>query len=121
MKTYHGKIFSGLGVAATRIKVNAGIYKQKCGIDIYPGTLNIRLNENFTIPEKSIYIDAKEIKSTSKKRNLILVPAKFRTEQVIIMVPDPLFYDKNIIEVMASENLKEKYSLKDGDEIEVQL
>lgn len=121
MKTYHGIIFSGLGVAGILIQQNAEVYKQKCGFDLYPGTLNITLSENFVFPEKVIFIDAKEIKFAYMKLDIYLIPATFRHDNVIIMVPDPSFYDKNVIEVMATENLKEKYNLKDGDEVEIQL
>ena len=121
MRIYRGKIFSGLGVSSTRTQQNSVIYKQKSGMDLYPGTLNIKLNEDFLIPNKLIFIDKKHIKPDNSKRNIRLIPAKFRDMEVIIMAPDPLFYDKKIIEVMAVENLREKYNLKDGDEVEIEL
>ena len=121
MKIYHGKIFSGLGVSSTRTQQNAVIYKQKSGMDLYPGTLNVTLTEDFLIPDKLIFIDKKDIKPDNSSRNIRLILAKFRDIEVIIMSPDPMFYDKNIIEVMAVENLREKYNLKDGDEVEIQL
>ena len=121
MIIYRGKIFSGLGVSSTRTQQNSAIYKQKSGMDLYPGTLNVRLDEDFLIPDKSIFIDKKDIKPDISKRNIRLIPAKFRDIEVIIMSPEPLFYDTNIIEVMAVENLREKYNLKDGDEVEIEL
>ena len=110
-----------MGVSSTRTQQNSAIYKQKSGMDLYPGTLNVRLDEDFLIPDKSIFIDKKDIKPDISKRNIRLIPAKFRDIEVIIMSPEPLFYDKNIIEVMAVENLREKYNLKDGDEVEIEL
>ena len=83
-------------------------------MDLIPGTLNVRLNKDFVIPEKSNYISPDRIKPFEKKRGVALVPAKLNDENVILILPEKSGYEKNVVEVMASFNIREKLELKDG-------
>jgi len=118
-KTYKGQVFSGIGVAATRVNQNLEIYKRESGMNLVLGTLNVQLTEKFRVPTNSLYIPPERIKPIKKKRGVTLVPARIQGEEVIIMVPEQSIYEKNIIEIMAPFNIREKFCFKDGDEIEV--
>ena len=118
-KTYKGQVFSGKGVGTTRVKQNLETYIQASGKSLIPGTLNIRLTEDFEVPQKHIYIPPEQIKPIEKERGITLIHARINGEGVIIMVPDRPIYEKNVMEIMASFNIGEKFNLKDGDEIEV--
>lgn len=120
-KTYKGRIFSGLQVATTRVEQNIDIYKKESGMDLVPGTLNVRLTEDFVVPGNSIYIPKEKIKPADKSRGIILVPAKVESEAVLIMVTDPLFYDSDVIEIMAPFHIRNRFGFADGDEIEVAI
>ena len=118
-KNYRGKIFSGKGIGSTRVKQNLETYIRASGKNLIPGTLNIQLTEDFEVPIKHIYIPPEQIKPIGKERGITLIQARINGEEVVIMVPDRPIYEKNIIEIMASFNIREKYFLKDGDEVEV--
>jgi CTP-dependent riboflavin kinase len=118
-KEYKGSVFSGLGRATIRVEQNIELYKQICGMDLIPGTLNVRLNEEFCIPEKSIYITPDKIKPTEKKRGVTLTPANLNNEKVMIIVPDRSDYDKTVLEMMAPFNIRTKWGLKDGSIVSI--
>ncbi len=118
-KIYKGRIFSGKRVATTRVKQNLEVYKRESGMDLVLGTLNIQLTEDFEVPKNSVYIPSEEVKPIKKKRGVTLVPARIQGEKAVIMVPERPIYEKNIVEIMAPFNIREKFRLKDGDEIEV--
>ena len=121
MTIYKGRILTGIGVAKIRVEQNLDAYKQVTGMDLVPGTLNVRLTKNFEIPGDSIYIAPEKIQPIEKKRGIILVPAKLYRSKIVIMNPDPPFYNKKVIEIMAPFNIREQYGLKDGDEIEIEV
>ncbi|MBI4296403.1 MAG: DUF120 domain-containing protein [Chloroflexi bacterium] len=119
MQRYKGRIFTGIGVAKTRVGQNIDVYRQVTRMEIVPGTLNVRLTDNFKLPEDSIHIPPEMIQPFEKKRGITLVFAQLHSSTVVIMVPDPPFYDANVIEVMAPFNIRQQFNLEDGDEIEI--
>lgn len=121
MRIYRGKIFSGIGVATTRVKQNLHAYKQESGLDLIPGTFNVRLSEDFVIPEEHIYIPPQCVNPKEKQRGVTLIRASFLGEKVVILIPDKSMYAENIIEIMAAFKIKEHFHLKDGDEVEVKV
>jgi len=46
VKKYQGTIFSGIGVAQTRVADNIDLYEKKTGMHFFPGTLNVRVTRN---------------------------------------------------------------------------
>ena len=120
-KIYKGQIFSGKGVAITRVKQNLEVYKQESNMNLFLGTLNVRLTQDFKVPKGSIYIPPERIKPVKKKRGVTLVSARIHGEKVVILLPDRPIYEKNIIEIMAPFNMREKFCLKDDDEVEIEI
>ena len=118
-RTYKGQIFSGKGVGATRVKQNLETYIRASGKNLIPGTLNIRLTEDFQVPNKHIYLSPEQIKPIEKERGVSLILAKVKGEEVIIMVPERPIYEKNIVEIMAPFNIRERFCLKDEDDVEI--
>ena len=119
MTSYRGRIFKGIGIAKERVEQNSAVYQQAIGVELVPGTLNVRLGRDFSIPEGSIRIPAEKIRPIGSTRDVLLVLAKLHGNDVVIMCPDPPFYDKKVIEIMAPFNISEHYGLAEGDEIEV--
>ena len=118
-KTYTGTIFSGIGVATTRVSQNLALYRKETGTELIPGTLNVRLLEEFEVPPGNVYLPPEKVEPAEDKRGITLVPAHIRDERVCIIVPDSPIYDGDVIEIMASFNVREKFCLKDNDTIEV--
>ena len=118
-RKYRGKIFSGIGVARTRVAENLELYEMKSGMQFYPGTLNIKLSEMFELPEDNIHIPAEEIKTSGRKSDISLVPARLLGERVFLLYPHNPMYERDVMEIMGSFNIRDRFNLNDGDEIEI--
>jgi CTP-dependent riboflavin kinase len=121
MKLYYGFIFSGKGIPQKRIKENYDLYFRKTGMRFYEGTLNIQLENGPIENSKSIFIDENEITTDGNKTSIYLIPAKFKKDDVFILYPSNPFYDRSIIELLASVNLRKKYQMNDNDYVEVSI
>ena len=127
MKTLRikGIVFSGKGEAAKFIEL-PWVKRQiveKLGFTPHSGTLNIKLSkeefEHRTLLEKAEAIEILPIKGFSRgrcfKANLL---NKLKCAIVIPEIPN---YPEDMIEVIASTNLREKLQLRDGDSVEVKI
>lgn len=96
--------------------------KEKLGYEPFPGTLNLKLTENSRknkeVLDKSRGIEILPALSYCRGR---LFRAKLRKLDCAIVVPDILNYPKDIVEIIASENLRQKLQLIDGGKVEVQV
>lgn len=126
-KTVHirGKVFSGIGEGAKFIElpwVKSQI-KEKLGFTPYPGTLNIKLDDE----------SVKIRKMLEKAKAIEILPIAgycagkcFRafikeTVKCAIVLPQVRNYPEDIIEIIAPLNLRKKISIKDGDCIEIKI
>lgn len=117
IQRYEGSVFSGLGRAQTRVADNVFLYERKVGVRFFPGTLNLRLTTDFTIPPTGVHIDASEITTSGRRTGITLVPAKIAGQVVFLMCPDLAAYEPNVVEVLAAFNIRERFNLKDGDKV----
>ncbi|MGQ9530284.1 MAG: DUF120 domain-containing protein [Candidatus Bathycorpusculaceae bacterium] len=120
-----GKVFSGKGEGARFLRllwVRRQI-TQKLGFTPYPGTLNVKLTED-CIKRKKLLEKAKAIE--------ILPPKGFCQGECFeayfmnglkcaVVIPGVVGYAEDVIEVIAPINLREKFHLKDGDNVKVML
>ena len=126
MKTLQvkGKVFSGSGEGAKFIQlpwVRTQI-AEKLGFIPYPGTLNIKTTEG-----------SHELKLLKKEKTIEISPiegfCRGRCFKAILMnnlkcaiiLPEIPNYPENTIEVIARVNLREKFRLKDGDVVDVEI
>ena len=121
IKKYRGTIFSGIGVAQNRVADNLDLYEKKTKIQFFPGTLNVRVTEEFTLPNHRIDIAAEEIVSTGRKSKISLVPASLFGEPVFLLYPHNALYERNVVEIMAPFNVRNRFGLHDGDDIEIEV
>lgn len=119
-----GEIFSGRGEGAKFIEL-AWVEKQmeeKLGFTFFPGTLNIKLTAEsvkmgkllkkragFEIPPASGYCRGRFFK------------AKIQDIEGAVLIPEVAGYPENIVEVVASVNLRETLHLSDGSPVEVEV
>jgi riboflavin kinase, archaea type len=115
---FEGKVFSGKGegkkyVALPWVKRQI---KQKLGYNPYLGTLNICLSTK-SIPQKSILdtVSGAEINPAKGYCPGKLIKAQISTVPCAIVVPQIPSYPKDVLEIVAPVNLREKLKLKDGD------
>ena len=120
--TLKGRVLSGGGTGSLFVNLPWAKkqFTEKLGFNPYPGTLNLQL---------SSATDVKELRDTSKGIK-INSPEGFhegRCFKALIMeklwgavvVPDVPEYPHDLLEILAPVNLREKFGLKDGVEIDV--
>jgi riboflavin kinase len=119
-----GKIFSGSGEGAkfTEIPWVRKQIAEKLGFIPYPGTLNIKLTEGIV-----------KFKLLKRAKAIEILPAEgfcrgrcfnayfMDTLKCAIVIPEIDNYPEDILEVIAPINLREKFKLKDGDMVNVQI
>ena len=112
-----GKVLQGQG--------KGQYYVQKClpeleaalGFTCHPGTLNIDIGKALRLPKtKKIVVTFKD----SAPVDCYLVKIKDLFDGAIV-VPQKTTHGKEIIELVAPVNLRERLYLKDGDEVECEL
>lgn len=119
---HKGKVKSGLGEGSMWMNMAKEVFKKRYDIDVFLGTLNIELEEEFVVDEKNI------IEPEEYGGNLKLFVCKcivcgeegyiIRTEKNNKTGGD---HSLSIIEVVSNVNFREKYRLKDTDEIIVEI
>ncbi len=121
MQTIKGKIFSGMGVAGKILADYLPILKEKFKMDFFPGTLNLKLEKEWKMPEDAGYIE-EFIKPDGTKRGWVkFVKAKIKNLPVLIIRPELTRHPKDAIEIISPINIKKQYGLNDGDIVEVTL
>ncbi len=120
-KTYRGMVFSGPEVVQIPLRENLSVYQKKAGICFFPRTLNVKLDTDFEIPKNGIHINAEEIKTTGSPIGINLIPAVFRAERIFLMCPDHPTIKLNVIEIMASFDIRKQFNIQDNDYIEFEV
>lgn len=117
-----GKVVKGLGKAKKFIDMMDEIFYKKTRVHLYPGTLNINLdnkydlNVDYVIKAEeyggSFNVQVQKCKLFEKNAYII------RSEKNIKTDGD---YGQEIIEIVSDVNFRKKYNLKDGDKIEITI
>lgn len=116
-----GKVKSGLGEASYWMKKAESAFEKKIGLTLFCGTLNVELENEYILPEnveilhkeeyggfQEVYI--KECEVLGNKAYIL------RTSKNMTKDGD---HPLNILEIISDVNFREKYKLKDGDEIKI--
>ncbi|QNI35082.1 DUF120 domain-containing protein [Alloacidobacterium dinghuense] len=98
-------------------------YTWKTGMRLFPGTLNLRLAEPYSLPAKVIRLEKEEYGGTV---SVSMAPCTIFGRRAFLLRTDANeagsgHYAKNIIEIATDVKLRDAYGLKDGDEVEVGL
>lgn len=117
-----GKVTKGLGTAKMWVSKIEEVFRKKTGTKLFPGTLNIRLEDEYII-EPDWIIEPEKYKGTQRvfiKKCEILgnVANIVRAEKNQIGKGD---HDLHIIEIISDINFREKYNLKDDACIEIKI
>ncbi len=114
-----GRVVSGTGEGQHYVKEYTQYFENALGFTCFPGTLNIKVDQipNLNgfkkfrvIPEKSEFapVDCYLVVINDEVDGAIVIPEKTR-------------HGPDIIELIASVNLREHFELKDGDEVVCEL
>jgi len=121
----HGTVISGKGEGENFLKLTwvRQQIQEKLGFTPYPGTLNLKLDK------ESIKLN----KTLQKEKSVEIVPREgFRRGKCfkahiassingVVVFPEVANYPKNIIEIIAPVNLREKLQIKNGDSVEIKI
>jgi CTP-dependent riboflavin kinase len=122
-----GKVSSGLGNASKNFKINNVDIKiaKFLGVrEVVPGTLNIMIQEEYRKYDNGKYggfIEAVEYNGTEWIKLKLCKLNGFKS--VIVRPLDHFDVDKfrKRVEIMSSENLRDKFGLEDGDEVALEF
>lgn len=117
-----GKVVKGLGKAKKFINMMNEVFYKKTNIHLYPGTLNIKLENNYNLSVDYL-IRPEEYGGTfnvqiQKCELLGEVAYIVRSEKNTKVDGD---YNQDIIEIISDVNFRKKYNLKDGQQVEIRL
>ena len=96
-------------------------YREKTGMRLFPGTLNIELEEPFELPGGRGRLEAGEYGGTV---SVSIVPCKVFGRAAVILRTDKADGEpesRKIIEVACEVKLRERHRLRDGDWVEVEV
>ena len=123
MPVLRGTVVSGVGNFAYWIDKLQDHYLRKTGMRLYPGTLNLRLEAPYSIPAGALRLEKEEYGGTV---SVNLVPCRVFGRPAFLLRTDANeagtgHHPKTIIEIAADVKLRDVYSLRDGDTVEVHL
>jgi len=118
-----GKVVSGVGSFAYWIKQLQEHYEGKTGMVLYPGTLNLRLDSEYSLPARVIRLEAAEY---GGRVSVSIVPCSVRGRKAFLLRTDANEngsgdHPKTIIEIATDVRLRDLYQLQDGDSLEVTI
>ncbi|WP_423793147.1 CTP-dependent riboflavin kinase [Methanocaldococcus indicus] len=122
-----GKVVSGLGEGKKylSIKKYKEDIKKYLGFYPYEGTLNILLNNEIDFSNFK-YFETEDFTHNNKKYyGIRLIPVNILINDTKIsggiVLPKKTKHKKNILEIIAPIKLREKFNLKDGDTIKIEV
>ncbi|MGB9178885.1 MAG: DUF120 domain-containing protein [Pyrinomonadaceae bacterium] len=121
MRVLKGKVVTGVGNFSYWIEKLQDHYRNKTGMQLFPGTLNIELDAPFDLPRERTRLEAEEYGGTV---SVSIVPCKVFGRAAVILRTDKADSEpqsRKIIEVACEVKLREQHQLRDGDVIEVEV
>ena len=123
MPVLRGVVVSGMGNFSFWLEKLESFYTGKTGMRLFPGTLNLRLAEPYSLPVEVIRLEKEEYGGTV---SVSMVPCRVFERRAFLLRTDANeagtgHHPKSIIEIATDVKLRDTYGLCDGDEVEVHL
>ena len=119
MRVLKGKVVTGVGNFSFWIEKLRDHYRTKTGLLLFPGTLNIQLDEPFDLPREPARLEAAEYGGTV---SVNIVPCTIFGRRAVILRTDKAdseLQSRMIVEVACEVKLRDQHQLRDGDVVEV--
>ncbi|MEM8713100.1 MAG: DUF120 domain-containing protein [Planctomycetota bacterium] len=118
-----GRVESGLGDAAHWIALLADHYRRLTGETLFPGTLNVRLDEEWWAPKGARCLHGSEY---GGKVSIYVIPCLFMGEPAWILRTKANDrgdgdHPQTVVEIAARTRLRNSCGLSDGDIVELEL
>lgn len=115
-----GRVVSGPKEGAYFVSIYRDKLKNAVGFEPFPGTLNIECNTLPRYPNRSHFISSWTEKG--KKFGAVwCYPCIILNTRGAVVVPDKTQHPKNIVEVISPYCLRTKFSLRNGDYVDVEI
>jgi riboflavin kinase len=123
MARLRGQVRSGVGNFGQWIERLGTLYEQKTGMRLFPGTLNLELPSDYSLPPNVIRLEAHEY---GGRVSVSIVPCRVFERPAFLLRTDQNeagtgHHPRNIIEIATDVRLRDAYELKDGDWVEVDI
>jgi riboflavin kinase, archaea type len=123
MALMRGKVVSGIGDFGRWIDRLNSLYEQKTGMRLYPGTLNVQLPSEYSLPRDVIRLEAAEY---GGRASVSIVPCRIFNRQAFLLRTDQNEkgmgrHPRNIIEIATDVRMRDFYQLRDGDWVEIEV
>jgi riboflavin kinase len=123
MQRFEGKVVSGLANFGQWIDRLSSFYEQKTGMKFYPGTLNVELTSEYSLPANVIRLEAAEY---GGRVSVSIVPCRIFNRTAFLLRTDQNergtgHHPRTIIEIATDVRLRDHYQLKDGDRVEIEI
>jgi len=121
MPRLRGRVVSGLANFGGWIERLSSFYEEKTGMRLYPGTLNVELTSEYTLPADVIRLEAEEYGGTV---SVSIVPCRIFDRRAFLLRTDQNengtgHHPRNIVEIATDVRLRDTCQLKDGDWVEI--
>ncbi|MGA9464977.1 MAG: DUF120 domain-containing protein [Terracidiphilus sp.] len=118
-----GKVVSGMGNFSFWIDKLHDHYLRKTGMHLYPGTLNVQLEEPYSLPKNVLRLEDFEYGGTV---SVNLVPCFIRGKCAFLLRTDANeegrgHHPRTIVEIATDVRLRDAFQLADGDTVEIQI
>ncbi len=127
MDVLHGKVFTGIGDYARWIEMYQEHYRAKTGMSLFPGTLNLQLDQPYELPiGKVIRLEGAEYGS---RVSVSILPVRLFGRPAFVLRPDlprgasaeDAADRLSTLEIATDVKLRDADGLADGDEVEISV
>ena len=121
MMVLKGRVVTGVGNFSYWIERLQEHYLEKTGMRLFPGTLNLQLDEPFELPRERGRLEAREYAGTV---TVNIVPCSVFGRRAVILRTEKADGEpesRKVIEVACEVKLREEHGLRDGDWVEVEV
>jgi riboflavin kinase, archaea type len=123
LPTVRGKVVSGMGNFSFWIEKLRDQYQCKTGMVLFPGTLNLELEQPWRVPRGCLRLDAAEYGGTV---TVNIVPCSIFSRPAFILRTEANeegrgHHPRTIIEIATDIKLRDAHQLQDGDWVEVEI
>ncbi len=123
MAVLSGKVVSGMGNFSYWIEKLREHYLSKTGMNLYPGTLNVQLEEPYSLPQRVIRLEGQEYGGTV---SVNMVPCSIGEKRAFLLRTDANeqelgHHPKTIVEIATDIRLRDHFDLNDGDQVEIEI
>ncbi|MEN2999841.1 MAG: DUF120 domain-containing protein [Acidilobaceae archaeon] len=127
-RSFAGRVFSGLGEGGFYVSIYARRFREALGINPYPGTLNLRLEDPAALSGclrlfQPLRIAPPEIPGTRLGGVLVYgVELEVAPDiQAFLVRPEITAYKEDVAELLSQEHLRSALGLQDGSRLEFRL